>query len=171
MKMADYDPDKDGIIAVSNTEADMKKSIYDTNDNDKIDLAENAEKIPIVCCPSDTLRKSNDSEGYATTNTYTKKKSITIPSTYNDECIIRIKFDFKVNNGANTGYIKIYKNEQPYGIEHTTSSTTYTTITEELKFNPGDTCELWAKTGNVSYVTYYKNFRIYADDHPSPVTW
>lgn len=36
-----YDPDKDGVVALDQTEADMTKSTYDTDDDGKVDAVEN----------------------------------------------------------------------------------------------------------------------------------
>ncbi len=83
---------------------------------------------------------------------------------------IRVKFD------AKAGYVsamtfKIYRNGVAYGTLQTTSSTSYTTYSEDLYFAAGDSIDLYFVTQANPYGSV-QNFRLYYDQSTdlTPIT-
>jgi len=77
----------------------------------------------------------------------------------------RIKFIMH-SGGGFTSYAKIYKNGSAYGIEHTTTNSTYDPpITEDLQFNANDLIQLYIKNTNSYNTVYVMNFRLYGSPY------
>jgi len=119
---------------------------------------------------SDNLKASADTEWqtpiWPWVWTYTKYKEILFGN-YVDWWTIRIKFDIRNsdNNPNTTMFGRIYKNGSPVWTERTTTSSTYTTYSEDLTFAAWDLIQLYAKSDtSVWWFWYYRNFRIYYDE-------
>jgi len=98
-----------------------------------------------------------DTEQSTAATSYTKVKEIDIE--YTGE--YTIEFDLK-RSGISTAYWRVYKNGVAFGTEQSSVSSTYSTKSEDLSFDNGDTCELWiyAPWATVSLV---ENFRVKYD--------
>jgi len=111
---------------------------------------------------SDNLKISADAERTEALPVYAKVKevSVRLPGS------VRIKFDLKSSvSGASSKGI-IYKNGVAFGTERTTTSTSYTTYSEDLTFAAGDLIQLYIRDAEntEANVAYTKNFRIYYDE-------
>jgi hypothetical protein len=106
---------------------------------------------------SDVLKVSADIERNTVSGAYTKIKEVRIASAGG----YRIKFALKSGTGGATSYGKIYKNGVAFGTERTTTSTTYTTYSEDLTVSGGDLIQLYIH-GNTVDTAYGKEFRAYS---------
>lgn len=106
---------------------------------------------------SEVLRVSADTERTVTLTAYTRTKEIRVDyyGTY------RVKFDLRQGTAGYNAYARIYRNGVAYGTERITSSSTYTTYTEDLIFYPGDLVQLYQRID--SYTSIARNFRLYYD--------
>jgi len=75
----------------------------------------------------------------------------------------RVKFDLKTNAVAIPALARIYRNGEPYGTEHGTTSLYYVTFTEDLFFQPLDRIQLYALISSSPYSGSLRNFRLYGD--------
>lgn len=109
---------------------------------------------------SNTLQNSADTQQSARGNTYSKRKEVIALV----GGIIRIKFDLKTDTGGFTVYGKIYINDVAIGTEQSTSSTSYTTYSEDIVVPAGAKVQLYTKTTNISNeYAFVQNFRFYYD--------
>ncbi len=107
----------------------------------------------------DYLVAEADKEKSTSNTSYTKMKEIVIAR----KGSLRIKFDMK-GSGV-TVYGRIYKNGSPIGTERSTYGVSYTTYSEDISnWDIGDLCQLYTRTGNVSYPAYIRNFRVYSGE-------
>jgi hypothetical protein len=109
--------------------------------------------------PSDNLRVSNDAGKTFTNTSYALMKEIVVQV----GGVWRVKFDLKTNAVGVVALARIYRNGQPYGEEHGTLNTYYTTFTEDLLFQPYDRIQLYACIGQSGYSGSLQNFRLYGD--------
>lgn len=158
MEKGVYDPNLDGVIALAQTEADMKQSVYDIKG--ALGVAKNHlyEKIA-----SDTLRHSIDATLQENGTTYVKKKTLTF--TNGIKGTIRIKFDLKdgsdvawgilTQNGATPG------GAGDLGVAQDGTTTSYVTQSQDIAVDipAGETIDLWLKTAAGSAFT--ENLRFY----------
>lgn len=112
---------------------------------------------------SDDVYKSDDAEESvgAAGGVFTKLKEFTLPSNFPTKTL-RIYFELKDSDNWTWARAKIYKNGDPFGTQKSNNSTTYSSSTEDLLFQPGDTIELWVKidTGAGGISATVRNFRI-----------
>ena len=102
-----------------------------------------------------TVLLANDAEvSWATNTTYTKKKECCV-GVFGIYCV---KFDLKINAGANTAYGKIYVNGIAVGTERSTQSTAYVTFTENLFIKANDLVQLYIQRS--AGTSYAQNFRM-----------
>lgn len=163
MKKDDYDPNKDGVIAVAQTEADMKKAVYDPHEIYTVVGGE--------VKASDDLIGSTITEGTSTSETYEKKVELTLNlgAAFIGTAQLRIKFDIKRWSTGGTGYGRIYKNGVEIGTERANTTDAFITYSEDIAgWANGDKIQLYVKKAVDTYNMSYKNFRVYA--HPSPIT-
>jgi len=106
--------------------------------------------------PSDILRHSNDTEKITDAGSYVKVKEIF----NNISGIWRVKFDMKALSGV-TAYGRIYRDGTAYGTERSTTSTSYVTFTQDLRFDVTDRIQLFLRSSG--YASYASNFRLYGD--------
>lgn len=93
-----------------------------------------------------------------TSTSYTKVKEIYIPRAGN----LRVKFDMRLS-GTSTSKARIYKNGSAVGTERSTSSTSYTTYSEDITgLAAGDRLQIYVDTGASGITTYIRNFILYA---------
>jgi hypothetical protein len=111
---------------------------------------------------SDNLKASADTErteGYNTS--FAKKKEIIarVGGT------IRVKFDLKFGGPAGNARAVVYINGAAVGTERTTTSTSYTTYSEDIKVAPYDKVQLYARHdwNDGASIAYVRNFRLYWD--------
>jgi len=114
------------------------------------DVAENAVNA------SDDLLLSHDDEEECI-GSWTKIKEILILKTGR----YRTKFDLRSDTGGVTMSARIYKNGSTHGTLRQTTSTDYTTYTEDLPFAEGDLCQLYVDTTSPPAKAYIRNFRLY----------
>lgn len=107
----------------------------------------------------DSLVISADTERSTSSDTYNKKKDISLIGAGT----LRIEFDIKSGNG-NTAYGRVYKNDVAIGSEQTTTSTSYVTKSEDISgWENEDLCQLYIKVPTVgSDTTWIRNFRLYS---------
>lgn len=117
----------------------------------------------IYVTASDTPLNSFDAENSSNSGAYAKLKSIRVPisGTY------RTHVDAHIAT-AGTMNVKIYLNGISAGIEQSTASTSYVTLsTGDFSVFAGDTIEVWTK--QPATITYYiKNFRLYGTPTATP---
>lgn len=106
---------------------------------------------------SDNLKISADTERTTTSWTYTEIKKVGIYRKWT----IRIKFDLRELAWTGTANWRIYKNGSAIWTERSTTSTTYTTYSEDFTCLDTDVFSLYIKN-NID-TTYIRNFRIYYD--------
>jgi hypothetical protein len=116
---------------------------------------------------SANVRNSHDAEMTTQSINYFKKKTITLTNGLLGQQ--RFLFDLKTSNVANTASARIYRNGVALGSEQTDVTGAYVTMSEDITqtWNPGDTCELWAKIDNALETCSIRNFRIAYDDSPT----
>lgn len=126
----------------------------------------------ITIVQSTTTRYSNDSlvTDPVCCFDYNKVKQIIITENYTGS--FNISFDIKrMPFGTGTVYGQIYKNGVIYGVEHSSSSLSFTTFTEAFNFASttyGDTYELYIKDDGSAPATEAQNFRIkFNYDYPN----
>lgn len=76
---------------------------------------------------------------------------------------IKATFSLRLLGSYNEVYARIYRNDNPVGIERYTTSTHPVTFSEDISgWEPGDTCELWMRLGGTSPYCYaeYMDFKI-----------
>jgi hypothetical protein len=113
-----------------------------------------------VVTASANLKISNDTARTNTTGTYAKLKESTV--FYGGT--VRVVFDLKTGNGAETVNGRIYVNGVAIGTERSkTGDTNYTTqATEDISVNPFDKVQIYGH-GSGLIATYVQNFRISYD--------
>ena len=160
MKKDDYDPDKDGIIALAQTEADMTKAVYDSDEDSKIDLSAQELAFSKIIA-SDDLLASSDEEVHTSSPVITLMKTLTIAAAPGISTIaLRIKFSIR-SNGAYTDEGRIYKNGGAVGTLRVHTGTTWEEFSEDLSgFVTGDAIQIYARIQEFG-ICYIKNFRIY----------
>jgi len=109
---------------------------------------------------SDTLIAESTGEQSTTSVYYVKKKVLGMPSN-RVRSTLRITFTLKGSSASVYAKGRIYYNGVAIGAEHTVSSTTYQTKTEDITINGnGGTIELWIKTNNESYAAFSDNLSV-----------
>ena len=109
----------------------------------------------LTAIPSETERGSLPTQIYVNSyNVWVKKKQFTIPH----NGIYRVKFNMRIHGSAYEAHGMIYKNGYPYGTERAEGEAADTTYTEDLAFNEGDTCEIWAMETDSSANGMYLNW-------------
>jgi hypothetical protein len=103
----------------------------------------------LVFSSADTTRGQNGT-------TYTKNKEIEIL----ESGTFTITFDLRADNGADTAFGRVYKNDVAFGTEQTTSSTTFVEKSENLAFVAGDLIQLYSKNSAGGGGTEVRNFRL-----------
>lgn len=99
---------------------------------------------------------ANTESGPHSDATYTKKKEIRVSR----EGAIRVSFDMKSNVGGLIAYGRIYINGIAVGTERTTTSTSYSTYTEDFSgINNGDLVQLYVKR-QAGTGTWIRNFQV-----------
>lgn len=100
--------------------------------------------------------------------------SVAIP---NVKHTVTVQWLTRIYGGSpRTGYTKVYVNGSPVGVEKSTSSTAYITVSDTIEVEPGDIISIWGK-GNVpdSITTVYVgNLKVFAFAVPAgrrPQMW
>ena len=84
---------------------------------------------------------------------------------------VRIKFDIKSSHNGHSFCGKIYRGGSPVGTEFCTTSTTYSTKSEDISgWSPADVIGLYNKS-EAGYTGSMRNFRIYVYQYKGGVTW
>lgn len=98
--------------------------------------------------------------------TYTKIKEFRVArsGTY------RVTWKFRSTNTNGTAYSRIYKNGTAYGAEHSTNSTTYQNVTEDLSFSENDLCQIYCKTSSTGYDMVLYDAKLKCDGAFSSIT-
>lgn len=98
---------------------------------------------------------------------YVKQKTITLTNGLIGAA--RFLFDLKSDDNVSTVKGRIYRNGVALGTEQTTTSSTYSTKSEDLTqtWAAGDTAELWVVGGAASATASVRNFQIAYDDSAS----
>jgi len=107
--------------------------------------------------PSGTVLASANNENYTGSTSYKKAKEIRIDGIGG---WYRVYVEFKSATSAVTAYARVYRDGSPHpsSSEHSTTSTSYISYTEDLYFPPASYCQLYVKaTGN--YV-WQRTFRL-----------
>ncbi len=106
---------------------------------------------------SDTLQNSNDTEQFTISlATYVKQKEVFLNDTLS---VCRVKFDLKTAS-AGTAYGRIYRNGSATGTARSTTSTAYSTFSEDfLGFASGDLIQIY--TTGTEANQYVRNMRFY----------
>ena len=113
---------------------------------------------------SDNLKTSADGVDAPNSSSYEVVKQIMVryPG------IIRVKFDIKAHSGF-TMFGIIYKNGIAIGTERSTTGTSYTTFSEDIRVTIGDYIELYTKYSASGPDHASRNFRIYYDTNGTTV--
>jgi hypothetical protein len=106
---------------------------------------------------SSNLKASSDLEVSNIETNFIKAKEICL----NIPGSIRVAYALKAYDAASCSG-QIYVNYVPVGTLRTTSSTSYTTYTEDITVKPGDFVQVFIKT--TASFGYIQNFRIYYDE-------
>ena len=120
------------------------------------------ESLPLQWVASDNLRHNNDTERFGNNAAYTKIKEINID--FLMKGTLRLKFDIRSNIDTHISYAKIYLNGVAIGTEQSTSSSTYSTKSEDIALNlhDGDLLQIYVKQAADESV-YIQNFKICGD--------
>jgi len=111
--------------------------------------------------PSDTTRKSNNTEKNSNSDTYEKMKETKMNEATGK---MRIYFQLRTTNDATRAYAKIYKNGGAIGTERSTISETYVAFTEDLGgFNADDLIQIYVKSQVGAGSAWVCNFRFKYD--------
>ncbi len=101
--------------------------------------------------------------------------SVAIP---NVKHTVTVQWQTKIYYGSPyNGYTRVYINGSPVGVEKSTSSTGYTTVSETIEVEPGDIISIWGHgTSPVEYATgtvYARNVKVFAFAVPAgrPQMW
>ena len=116
---------------------------------------------------SDTIRDSADTAVRVSSTTYTQIFSTQVPLYYVTGGHLRIKFDLRGDEGYPvTVYGRIYINGAAVGTERANATTLWTTYSEDIPVNPGDTVEVWARTSQTSSIHTHdiRNIRVCCTD-------
>jgi hypothetical protein len=110
----------------------------------------------------DTAIVSHDAETSTSASSYTLVKTITLADSLLTGRTLRIKFDLKRDTaGPPYAYGRIYRNGSAVGTEHSTSSATYTTYSEDIAgWAPSDTIELHLYASGGTGTAYARYFRL-----------
>jgi hypothetical protein len=83
-------------------------------------------------------------------STYTLVESHTVN---NRGGTVKVKFDYSCAGSSQgiVGYVRIYVNGSPKGVEHSISSASAVTITEDIAINAGDTIQLYSHASAAGY--------------------
>lgn len=101
--------------------------------------------------------------------------SVAIP---NVKHTVTVQWQTKIYYGSPyIGYTRVYINGSPVGVEKTTSSTEYTTVSETIEVEPGEIISIWGhgtmppEYGNG--IVYVRNVKVFAFAVPAgrPPTW
>ena len=101
--------------------------------------------------------------------------SVAIP---NVKHTVTVQWQTKIYYGPPyIGYTRVYINGSPVGVEKTTSSTEYTTVSETIEVEPGEIISIWGhgtmppEYGNG--IVYVRNVKVFAFAVPAgrPPTW
>jgi len=99
--------------------------------------------------------------------TFTMAKKFTLPPDFPPNTTLRISFDLKAETEGTTVYGQIYRNGTAVGTLRSTTTTSFTTFTEDIGgWNPGDEIQLWVRTTDSSIGVWTNYFRILGT--PSP---
>jgi len=111
----------------------------------------------------DSLKASADTARSWGTNTYTKKKEITVGRSGT----LRIKYDQQTTDLDYVAYARVYRNGAAVGTEHTTNTTgSWVERSQDIAgWTQGDKCQLYIKTDVYEMASAKcQNFRIYTDE-------
>lgn len=120
--------------------------------------------IGIYTTASNDLLKSDDTEEYKYGQEYEVQKEFDaiLLNLHSNDSEFRIKFDMKTSANLNDVYGRIYRNGVAVGTERTTSSTTYTTYSQDISgWSEGDLIQLFTYSGAMGVQPYVKNFQVY----------
>ena len=91
---------------------------------------------------------------------------------------VTVQWQTKIYYGAPyAGYTRVYINGSPVGVEKTTSSTGYTTVSESIEVEPGDIISIWGHSDQPSEYSigtvYVRNVKVFAFAVPAgrPQMW
>jgi hypothetical protein len=136
------------------TQGSGANPVWDSPSFSPYDLAAN--KYYVI---SNDVYFADDTEEYTYSTSYVKLKEFTLPSDF-PTLTLRIYFEWKPENTYNAGYVRVYKNGNPYGTEQTGYPPDYVSYTQDLSFTANDKIQLYARSVNSSYRVYVRNFRI-----------
>lgn len=136
-----YDPDEDGVIAVAQTEAKVKK-------------------VPALAF-SDTVQHNNAAERWTITKGYSWLKEIRLPV----GGLFGATFEMKSSQAGVSVYGRIYRNDLAYGTERSTDLSSYVEYQEALVFGVGDLYQIYGSSNEVQRV-YVRNQTICGRDLP-----
>lgn len=158
MHKTTYDPNLDGVIAKEETEVDMRKAVYDSDDDGYI------KKLLIELAASDDLLKAEDGDLEATTTTPTKVAEITIPIGIASSTL-RVKIDVRDEHAVTSyGRARIHKNGVAKGAVCTSNNdATFKTTSQDLAegWVAGDLIQVYAYLSAAPQVCHVQHFRIY----------
>ncbi|HNX02178.1 MAG TPA: Hint domain-containing protein [Candidatus Cloacimonas sp.] len=130
---------------------------------DKIELPHIIRKVA-----SDTLQNHHDEERFSTSAGYFNIKGMQFPHGLNGS--IRVRFDLKAATAGTTvtGQL-INQSGVALGPEHTTTSSSYATFTDDIIRDWGldEQLILKVKTASFGVNVYTRNLRVYYDDDPT----
>jgi len=107
---------------------------------------------------SNDVLHSHDAVASSGSDTYTKVKTITIDTLNPSPLTLRVSFDIRAGSSGKSVRGRIYKNGVAYGTEQSSSSSSWSTRTEDLSFEQGDTIELWIR--RITTTCYVQSFRV-----------
>ena len=164
-------PDGDLLLALINVPASDT-----TISNDQItDERVFVKPIGIYTTASDVLMNSDDTEELKYGQEYEVQKEFDpiLLNLHSNDSEFRIKFDMKTSNVGNLVYGRIYRNGVAVGTERSTSSTSYTTYSQDITgWSEGDFIQLYTYAGALGIRPYVMNFRVYGDiGYKSVFSW
>ncbi|MHA1304220.1 MAG: Ig-like domain-containing protein [Candidatus Heimdallarchaeaceae archaeon] len=134
--------------------SDKQVLLYDASESEWINGMPNTVGMEA----SDALKASADTErSYRNYADYEKKKEIV---TYLSG-VVRVKFDIR-NTVTHDLYGRVYVNDVAIGTEHSTTSTSYVTFSDDIVVGSGDKIQLYTHTSSDDDY-YIRNFRLYYD--------
>lgn len=147
MAKSTYDPNEDGVIALAQLD-------------DAVCSEDEAATIAATTAPkaSNTVRNSNDAVREGAGAGYIKRKECKLNANL---AVCRIKFDLRSGSSGKMVFGKLYKNDNPIGIERSTDSTSFQTFSEDFSgLVTDDLIQLYLKN-EVTVGTHAKgaNFR------------
>jgi len=176
MAKSTYDPNDDGVIAVAQTEADMKETVYKgsgtgiVKDTDKFKDTNFLDGRYYEKEASANLRNSHDAPAENDAAYVSPEKLKTFTLTHGIKGTLTVKFDIKREAIGCTVYGWVRKGEEEdMGAEQSSTSDAYETKSQNIAFgemNAGDVITLYGSTNHPEggKACMVRNFRLYYDN-------